>query len=74
MLFAEKYPNAKIGQRYGASSDLLCGNVRPCLICKRQTRFVEIFSEAHFCSEECLNEFYNELSRKEMEIPEDEVC
>lgn len=37
------------------------GAVQECLICGTPTPFIEICSEGHFCSTECVNAFYNEL-------------
>lgn len=32
-----------------------------CLICHTPTPFIEICAEAHFCSIECMNKFYDEF-------------
>lgn len=33
-----------------------------CLICGTPTKCIEVCSEAHFCSDECVDKFYNQLS------------
>lgn len=33
-----------------------------CLICGTSTKYIEVCSEAYFCSDECVDKFYNQLS------------
>lgn len=60
MKFSEKYPNAKPGQEvetgvlYGSQSD-------NCANCGWLTNFVELNYQAHFCSDECIEAFDNEV-------------
>ena len=35
-------------------------NPVPCAICGELTLFIDLYSEAPFCSEECLEEFYRQ--------------
>lgn len=47
-------------------NDILVGkNKVGCLTCGEPTEYVEVFSEAHFCSEECVKEFYKQLNELE---------
>lgn len=32
-----------------------------CLMCGRPTRYVEVISEAYFCSDECVKAFYRQM-------------
>ena len=60
MKFAEKYPNAKPGQE--VESNILFGeNADNCAHCGRMTNFIDMAYEAHFCSEECIDAFDNEV-------------
>lgn len=36
-----------------------------CLVCGTLTKYIEIFSEAHFCSDECVKEFYEQVAKSE---------
>ena len=38
---------------------------KPCVMCGKETEFIEIYSEGRFCSEECISKFYNELQKDE---------
>ena len=43
-----------------ARPDVLVSSVRgKCLTCGKPTNFVEVVSEGHFCSDECLKTFYD---------------
>lgn len=44
---------------------LVCDDYKPCIMCGEPSSFVEICSEGRFCSDECLEEFYEEFSREE---------
>lgn len=52
--------------KYGfefVKNDVMVGdNKCGCLICGTPTEYIEVCSEAHFCSEECVNQFYNQLN------------
>ena len=37
-------------------------NKRPCLICGELTEYIDVCSEAHFCSDECTKAFYKQLA------------
>ena len=46
-------------------------NPVPCRICGELTTYIDVCAEAHFCSEECLEQFYNDYwdsERKSFEI------
>lgn len=60
MKFADLYPNMKpIVDEEGG---MIRGRqAEPCFVCGCPTEYVEICSEAHFCSEECVNTFYDEF-------------
>lgn len=46
--------------------DIMVGeNKVPCLSCKEPSEYIDIFSEAHFCSSECKDAFYQELDAQE---------
>lgn len=54
MLYDEKYKGMKPVEE---ARNIIYGHKeRPCIICGRMTRYIEINYEAHFCSEECLKE------------------
>ena len=60
MLYEKKYPNATPGQE--VEHGILYGiNADNCAHCGRMTKFVDINYEAHFCSEECVKAFDDEL-------------
>ena len=44
-------------------------NPVPCAICGELTIFIDLCSEAPFCSEECLEEFYRQYWEAETHIP-----
>lgn len=35
---------------------------KPCMICGKTSHYIEIFSEAHFCSQECLNKWDDKMT------------
>lgn len=45
----------------------------PCSNCKELTEFIEICSEAHFCSEECEKEWYRKYDEWVKSIPNEEL-
>ena len=57
--------------------DILVGDKEsPCANCGSPTKYIEICSEAHFCSDECVEEFYRQFEealRKYEEIFADEM-
>lgn len=64
MKYEDKHPNAKPGQIYEAGNYIVSKHRDNCYICGSLTRFVDINSEAHICSEECDEIFYNEMFRQ----------
>ena len=60
MQYSQKYPNAKYLDMI--DNDILVGKeLKPCSFCGELTNFIEINSEAHFCSEECVNAWYKDF-------------
>lgn len=58
MKYTELYPNMK--PVVDEDGGVIRGrHAEPCCVCGQPTEYVEICSEAHFCSEECLNKFYD---------------
>ena len=56
----------KYGFEYIADKCILVGkNKRPCLICGELTDYIDVCSEAHFCSDECVKAFYQQLTEYE---------
>jgi len=44
---------------------LMIGNEeKECVMCGAMTRYIDIASEGRFCSDECMEKFYEELSKK----------
>lgn len=41
------------------------GDEKRCFICGKLTRYIEVFSERHFCSNECIEKFYTIVNQKE---------
>lgn len=43
------------------TNSIIKGNKKVCcLTCGEHTEFIEVCSEAHFCSSECVDKFYEE--------------
>lgn len=55
------------GFDYVTPSVMVGNGDKPCLTCGELTEYVEIFTEAHFCSEGCVNIFYKKLSKMEID-------
>ncbi|MFG6378350.1 MAG: hypothetical protein K1W19_08565 [Lachnospiraceae bacterium] len=36
-----------------------------CMVCGTPTKYIEVCSEAHFCSDECVDKFYGQVSEFE---------
>lgn len=36
-----------------------------CLVCGTPTKYIEVCSESHFCSDECVNKFYEQVAEHE---------
>ena len=61
MIFSEKYKNLKVGEvKYNVLRSTKSDN---CYMCGRLTPFIDTNTEAHFCSEECVDKFYTEYFR-----------
>ena len=60
----EEYP-VKIdshGIPFAKEDDIMIGRTeQPCLNCGKPTKYIELTSEGHFCSDECVDEFYRNL-------------
>lgn len=60
----EKYPVTvdEHGFKF-AKNDIMVGDTeKGCLMCGAPTKYIEIVSEGCFCSDECVDKFYKELS------------
>ena len=51
----------KYGFSFAKAGVMATDKLKPCLVCKKPTAFVEVCSEGYQCSEECTEEFYKEL-------------
>lgn len=55
--------------RYGfqfVRNDVMVGKTEePCLNCGCPSKYIEVFSEAHFCSDECIDSFYKQVAKME---------
>lgn len=71
MKFSEKYPNAKPGDIIDADCLLVSDHEGICHRCGKPTRFIEYASEGRFCSEECLDEFYDWLNERQKDTPDE---
>lgn len=60
----EKYPVTVDNHGFKfAKNDIMVGNTeKRCLMCGCPTKYIDVVSEAHFCSDECVDKFYEELS------------
>lgn len=62
MKFNLKYPDMK--PVHDERDGIIYGmKEQPCQTCKELTRFVEINYQAHYCSEECVQQMDNEYNR-----------
>lgn len=58
---AYKIKDERLGCQW-IKDDILVGDMEsPCIMCGLLTRYVEICSEAHFCSDECVKEWYRKF-------------
>jgi hypothetical protein len=48
-------------KKYG----LIKGENKKCVMCDNKSEYIEYCSEGHFCSTECLDEFYKKVSENE---------
>lgn len=56
----------KQGDMRVRNGEVLVGKeLRPCIMCGEPTKFVEICSEGCFCSDECMDRFYERLQENE---------
>lgn len=62
----EQYPIKYDKSGFGfAKPDIMVGDTeKKCFMCGTPTRYIEILSEGHFCSDECVNKFYEELDKR----------
>lgn len=67
MKYAEKFEDMEYLQE---DEGILKGkNPVPCAICGELTTFIDLCSEAPFCSDECLTEFYKKYWEEENKLP-----
>lgn len=75
MKYFELYPEVK-PMEYAKNGLLVSKDTKPCLMCGEPSRFIEVCSEAYFCSEECEQDFFEYMNRliAEQELQEaDEI-
>lgn len=62
MKFSE-YPvkTDSYGFRFAEDDIMVSKTEEPCLNCGKPTKYIEVVSEGHFCSDECVYEFYKKL-------------
>lgn len=58
MKFSEKYPNLRPGQV--VSGIMRAYHSDNCKECGKMTSFIDLYTEAFFCSDECLEKFYHD--------------
>lgn len=46
-------------------NDMIGTEGKDCLICGTPAKYIEVCSEAHFCSDECVDKFYKQVSKFE---------
>lgn len=64
MKFNEKYPSLKPGEVEG---DILrVDHFESCHECGHLCSFIEVNTEAYFCSDECVDKFYHEFYKANM--------
>ena len=76
MKFSEKYPNTKPGDVIDKDTLLVGKEEKPCQECGSPTRFIDYCSEGHFCSDECMHNFYdwlNEAQKKHIITEPDNI-
>lgn len=56
---------SKQGTRYVKDNVIIGNRKKPCYTCGKRTKFVEVLSEQHFCSDECVDKLYREVARLE---------
>lgn len=56
------HPN---GSRFVKEGMMVVPDAQPCIICKSLTRYLDVCSEAHFCSDECLEVFNKMVAEQE---------
>lgn len=68
--FDNMYKDAMPGDYFEDRSILIGSEYKPCTMCKKPTRCIDIASEGHFCSKECMDKFYNNMQEHEKKIRE----
>ena len=56
-----KLKTDKYGLKWATDEVILGDKECECFICHEPTKFVELNAEAHFCSDECVDEFYKQM-------------
>lgn len=39
--------------------------LKPCMMCKKETQYIDFLSEGYVCSKECMDEFYDLVNKNE---------
>lgn len=58
----EEIMTDEYGYQFVKNGIMMGSEEKHCLICGRPTRFIEVCSEAYFCSDECVREFDKQVS------------
>ncbi len=62
MKFDEYKPTTdQYGFQFAKNGIMIGSEEVGCLTCRTPTKYIEVCSEAHFCSDECVHEFYKGL-------------
>ena len=56
-----KLKTDKYGSKFATDEVMLCNEEHECCMCHEPTKFVELDAEAYFCSDECVDAFYEQM-------------
>ena len=51
------------GFEFIANNVMVGTEEKPCLTCGCPSKYIEVFTKAHFCSDECVDEFYKQADK-----------
>jgi len=51
------------GFKFAKNDIMKSKNEKPCIQCGKLTKFIEVCSEAHMCSDECVSEWYKKYNK-----------
>lgn len=52
-----------LGFEYVKNSIMVGKNLKPCIYCGEPTEYIDVYSEGHVCSEECVDEWYERFMK-----------